>query len=44
MRTILYGLFNKRSNKIEYVNYDREKVAEKVINENYEIRYTWKSF
>ena len=48
MRTTIYGLLNKTTGRIEYTNYYREKVVEKMNSlenkDSYEIRYTWRSF
>jgi hypothetical protein len=43
MRTIIYGVFNKETNKRVYTNINRYKCEEKVneLGANYEIRYKW---
>ena len=48
MRTIIYGVFDKETNKRIYTNI-RESKCEEFINaqenkENLVIRYTWRSF
>ena len=48
MRTIIYGVFNKETNKRIYTNCRESKCAEFISKqdnkENLEIRYKWMSF
>lgn len=45
MRTIIYGVFNKETNKRIYTNCRKSKCIEFIDNqdnkENYEIRHKW---
>ena len=46
MRTTVYGVLEKATNKIIYTSYHMEHCTNKLqeLGEGYELRYKWKSF